>query len=417
MDRARPAVGQQQRQRVRAAPAHVDEVDVVVVDRHAELRQLVQAPLLRAPVEAVAPVLGQLRGRRRSARRRSSRRARSAPASGSRRGAAGGRRASPPGRRCGTARRRGWRSLGLRSYHWRDERTADPRDRRRRRHRRRDGRRAGAARRARVLRRPRRGAARLRRPQRTGGTAVVLDVSDLDAAERAVRGRGADAATASSTPPASARGRRSPQVDEAEWGRVVDVNLSAPFLLTQRLLDVLADGGAIVNVTSAAAANVLATTGAFTPSYSAAKAGFASVTASLAGGARPARHPRERGGAGLHRDRYDRALRRRHAAARSRTGRRSAGGARRRRWRRRSRSSLCDAASFVTGATLAGRRRRHAGPAPLSRTADGTIRATPARRWCDPRGSVSETFWAQTPNGPFWGLNPRTWKAHGNALK
>ena len=65
-------------------------------------------------------------------------------------------------------------------------------------------------------------------------------------------------------------------------GARVDVNLSAPFLLTQRLLDVLVEGGAIVNVTSAAAANVLATTGVFTPSYSAAKAGFASVTASLA---------------------------------------------------------------------------------------------------------------------------------------
>ena len=60
------------------------------------------------------------------------------------------------------------------------------------------------------------------------------------------------------------------------------MNLSAPFLLTQRLLDVLADGGAIVNVTSAAAGTVLATSGTFTPSYSAAKAGFASVTGSLA---------------------------------------------------------------------------------------------------------------------------------------
>ena len=117
--------------------------------------------------------------------------------------------------------------------------------------------------------------------QRTDGTAVVLDVSDLDAAERAVR---------TVTPildgivHAAGTGPRTvfPEVDEAEWRRVVEVNLSAPFLLTQRLLDVSVDGGAIVNVTSASAANVLATSGAFTPSYSAAKAGFASVTASLA---------------------------------------------------------------------------------------------------------------------------------------
>ena len=117
--------------------------------------------------------------------------------------------------------------------------------------------------------------------QRTGGTAVVLDVSDLGAAERAVR---AATPTLDGIVHAAGIGPRTalPAVDEAEWGRVVDVNLSAPFLLTQRLLDVLVDGGAIVNVTSAAAAHVLATTGVFTPSYSAAKAGFASVTASLA---------------------------------------------------------------------------------------------------------------------------------------
>ena len=117
--------------------------------------------------------------------------------------------------------------------------------------------------------------------QRTGGTAVVLDVSDLATAEAAVR---AATPTLDGIVHAAGIGPRTafPEVDEMEWGRVVDVNLSAPFLLTQRLLDVLADGSAIVNVTSAAAANVLATTGVFTPSYSAAKAGFASVTASLA---------------------------------------------------------------------------------------------------------------------------------------
>ncbi|MDX6377769.1 MAG: hypothetical protein QOE98_2072 [Gaiellaceae bacterium] len=117
--------------------------------------------------------------------------------------------------------------------------------------------------------------------RRTGGTAVVLDVSDLDAAERAVR---AAAPALDGIVHAAGIGPRTtfPDVDEAEWGRVLDVNLSAPFFLTQRLLDMIADGGAIVNVTSAAAASVLATSGVFTPSYSAAKAGFASVTGSLA---------------------------------------------------------------------------------------------------------------------------------------
>ena len=116
---------------------------------------------------------------------------------------------------------------------------------------------------------------------RIGGTALVVDLADLDAAERAVRGA---APVLHGIVHAAGIGPRTalPAVDEAEWGRVVDVNLSAPFLLTQRLLDVLVDGAGIVIVTSASAANVLATTGAFTPSYAAAKAGLASVTASLA---------------------------------------------------------------------------------------------------------------------------------------
>src|SRR4029077_14659090 len=108
------------------------------------------------------------------------------PASGWRRGDAGGHRASRRGRRCGTAPDADWRSLGLRSYHWRMNgrqilvtgagggiggATADELarlgahvfcadvD---------EGRATATAR-------------------RTRGTAVVLDVSDLAAAERAVR--------------------------------------------------------------------------------------------------------------------------------------------------------------------------------------------------------------------------------------
>ena len=117
--------------------------------------------------------------------------------------------------------------------------------------------------------------------KRTGGVAVAVDLADVAAAERAVR---AVAPELHGIVHAAGIGPRTslPAVDEAEWQHVVEVNLSAPFLLTQRLFDVLVDGGAIVLVTSAAAANVLATTGVVTPSYSAAKAGLQSVTASLA---------------------------------------------------------------------------------------------------------------------------------------
>jgi NAD(P)-dependent dehydrogenase (short-subunit alcohol dehydrogenase family) len=116
---------------------------------------------------------------------------------------------------------------------------------------------------------------------RTGGTALAVDLADLTVAEQAVRDV---APVLHGIVHAAGIGPRTalPAVDEAEWARVVEVNLSAPFLLTQRLLDLLAPDAAIVLVTSAAAANVLATTGEFTPSYSAAKAGLASVTASLA---------------------------------------------------------------------------------------------------------------------------------------
>ncbi len=58
-DRAGPAVDQDQRQRVRLARAHVQEVDVLPVDLGGELRVLVQLPLVGAPVVAIAPVLRQ----------------------------------------------------------------------------------------------------------------------------------------------------------------------------------------------------------------------------------------------------------------------------------------------------------------------------------------------------------------------
>jgi len=73
---------------------------------------------------------------------------------------------------------------------------------------------------------------------RTGGTALAVDLADLTAAEQAVRDV---APVLHGIVHAAGIGPRTalPAVDEAEWARVLDVNLSAPFLLTQRLLDLL----------------------------------------------------------------------------------------------------------------------------------------------------------------------------------
>ena len=59
-DRAGPAVREEQRQRVRVRRARVDEVDRLAVDARAEVLELVEPRLLRAPVVLVAPVLDQL---------------------------------------------------------------------------------------------------------------------------------------------------------------------------------------------------------------------------------------------------------------------------------------------------------------------------------------------------------------------
>ena len=58
-DRARPAVREQQRHRVRTAALLVDEVQVDAAERHRELSEGVEPRLVRAPVEAVAPVRDQ----------------------------------------------------------------------------------------------------------------------------------------------------------------------------------------------------------------------------------------------------------------------------------------------------------------------------------------------------------------------
>ncbi|GAB3834321.1 hypothetical protein GCM10027610_029750 [Dactylosporangium cerinum] len=58
-ERAGPAVGEDQCERVGLRGADVDEVDVLAVDLGGVVRQLVEPGLVRAPVVAGAPVSGQ----------------------------------------------------------------------------------------------------------------------------------------------------------------------------------------------------------------------------------------------------------------------------------------------------------------------------------------------------------------------
>ncbi len=59
-DRARPPVGEEQRQRVGVLRSRVHEVDRLPVDRGAEVLELVEPGLLRAPVVVVAPGVDEL---------------------------------------------------------------------------------------------------------------------------------------------------------------------------------------------------------------------------------------------------------------------------------------------------------------------------------------------------------------------
>jgi 3-oxoacyl-[acyl-carrier protein] reductase len=69
-----------------------------------------------------------------------------------------------------------------------------------------------------------------------------------------------------------------PKLGLAEWNRVLDVDLTAAYRVTQRTLPLLVDGSSVVNIGSAAALYG----GAMRSHYTAAKAGLIGLTRSLA---------------------------------------------------------------------------------------------------------------------------------------
>jgi NAD(P)-dependent dehydrogenase (short-subunit alcohol dehydrogenase family) len=71
------------------------------------------------------------------------------------------------------------------------------------------------------------------------------------------------------------------RLDLAEWERVIAINLTAPFFVCVGLADRIADGGAIVNITSIEAHRALATSGATGAAYAASKAGLEMATTCL----------------------------------------------------------------------------------------------------------------------------------------
>ncbi len=115
-----------------------------------------------------------------------------------------------------------------------------------------------------------------------GGEAIVVDFSDIETAIETVL---ADCGELDGLVNGAAIAAHTvfPEADPEEWERVIALDLTAPFRLTQALVDrFVAPGASIVNITSAAAMRVLASTGEITPAYTAAKAGLRLVSDSLA---------------------------------------------------------------------------------------------------------------------------------------
>lgn len=66
-------------------------------------------------------------------------------------------------------------------------------------------------------------------------------------------------------------------MDENDWDKMLQVNLTSPALLISKLQDIMVDGGRIVNVSSP-----VSVTGSNKPGYSASKAGMHGLTMSVA---------------------------------------------------------------------------------------------------------------------------------------
>jgi NAD(P)-dependent dehydrogenase (short-subunit alcohol dehydrogenase family) len=118
--------------------------------------------------------------------------------------------------------------------------------------------------------------------EQVNGTPIVVDFTELDAAIATIRGT---CGTLQGLVNAAAIAPRTafPTQDREDWKQVLHLDLTAPFMLTQALLDRFdPDGAAIVNVASVAALTVLASSGQVTPAYTAAKAGIKMTSDSLA---------------------------------------------------------------------------------------------------------------------------------------
>ena len=115
-----------------------------------------------------------------------------------------------------------------------------------------------------------------------GGEAIVVDFADIEAAIETVR---ASCGTLQGLVNGAAVVPKTefPEVEVDDWQRVIDLDLTAPFRLTQALVDNFdPEGASIVNITSIASLTVLASSGRISPAYSAAKSGLRLVSDSLA---------------------------------------------------------------------------------------------------------------------------------------
>ncbi len=73
-----------------------------------------------------------------------------------------------------------------------------------------------------------------------------------------------------------------PNVSVEEWDRVHQVNLRAPFFITQALADRFGSGGSIVNVASVTGSRVVSVSGRVSHPYSSSKGGLLMLTRTLA---------------------------------------------------------------------------------------------------------------------------------------